>query len=222
LTERWATFDCYGTLIDWERGIVDTFARLWPDEEPAALLRRYHEIEPQVQEGSDAPYRDVLTETLVRVAAAEDLSLAGDDTDMLVRSLPGWPPFLEVPSSLSELRERGWRVALLSNTDPELLAASIDNIGVPVDLTITVVEAGSYKPAPGHWDRFFADTGADRGHHVHVGASIFHDIEPASSLGFPSVWINRTREHSDVPRSAELTTLTGLPDVLDGLVPQVA
>jgi FMN phosphatase YigB (HAD superfamily) len=124
-----------------------------------------------------------------------------------------------VPSSLEELRARKWRIAILSNTDPELLDASIDNIGVPVDLRITVVEAGSYKPAPGHWARFFAETGADRDRHVHVGASIFHDIEPAAAQGFPSVWINRTGEHSDVPRSAELTTLSGLPDVVDGLVP---
>ncbi|MGH2760571.1 MAG: HAD family hydrolase [Actinomycetota bacterium] len=222
MTDRWATFDCYGTLIDWERGIADTFARLWPDTGPADLLRTYHVVEPRVQAGSDAPYRDVLTESLAHVAAENDLPLAGDDTDALVRSLPTWPPFPEVPSSLSDLRERGWHIAVLSNTDPELLDASIGNIGVPVDLRITVAEAGSYKPAPRHWERFFADSGADRARHVHVGASIFHDIEPALSLGVPSVWINRTNERSDVARSAELISLAGLPGVLDGLVPVVA
>lgn len=222
MTDRWATFDCYGTLIDWERGIADTLARLWPDADANALLRSYHEIEPQVQDGSDAPYRDVLAESLVRVAAAEGLALAGDDTDVLVRSLPVWPPFPEVPSSLEDLRVRGWRLAILSNTDPELLDASLEKIGVPVDLRITVVEAGSYKPASGHWERFFADTGADRARLVHIAASIFHDIEPAAAMGFPSVWINRNNERSDVPRSAELSTLAGLADVADGLVPRVA
>ena len=218
MTDRWATFDCYGTLIDWERGIAGTFEALWPDTDAAALLGSYHEVEPEIQAGSNVPYRDVLTEALVRVAARHELELAGDDTDALVRSLPTWPPFPEVPASLEELRERGWRLAILSNTDPELLDASIGNIAVPVDLRITVVEAGSYKPAPGHWERFFFDTGADRKRHVHVAASIFHDIEPAQSLGFPSVWINRNSERSDVPRSAELATLSGLADVLDGLV----
>jgi 2-haloacid dehalogenase len=103
-------------------------------------------------------------------------------------------------------------------TDPELLDASIRRIGVDVDLRITVVESGSYKPARGHWDAFFSSTDADRAGHVHVAASLFHDIAPCAELGLRTVWINRLDETTDLPLAAELTDLRSLPDVLDGLV----
>jgi 2-haloacid dehalogenase len=214
---RWATFDCYGTLIDWECGITDAFRRLWPSSDAEALLQRYHETEPRVQDGSGAPYRAVLADVLRAIAEAEHLDLA--EPDALGDSLPDWPPFPETAQSLTELRRRGWRIAVLSNTDPELLDASIRNIGVDVDERITVREAGSYKPAPGHWERFFDITAADRGRHVHVGASVFHDIEPAAALGLRAVWINRKGEATEAARAAELPTLGPLPDVLDELVP---
>ena len=218
MTDRWATFDCYGTLIDWERGISDTMSALWPDADARLLLVRYHETEPQVQSGSDAPYREVLTEALTQIARAEHLRLAGDDRDALVRSLPEWPPFSEVPEELATLKERGWKLAVLSNTDPELLDASIRRIGVEVDLRITVADAGSYKPSHGHWDRFFETTGADRDRHVHVAASLFHDIAPARELGLRSVWINRNDETTDLAPDAELPDLRGLLATLNSLV----
>jgi 2-haloacid dehalogenase len=216
LTERWATFDCYGTLIDWERGIVECFRRLWPEADGSSLLARYHEIEPQIQHGVGIAYREVLTEALRRIASSVQLPL--EEADVLARSLPSWPPFPDVPESLSLVRERGWRTAVLSNTDPDLLDASIANIGVPFDELITVAEAGSYKPALGHWDAFFDRTGADRSRHVHVARSIYHDIEPAGAVGLRTVWINRAAEPSDTPRSAELPDLAGLADALDALV----
>ena len=120
-----------------------------------------------------------------------------------------------MPGALAQLRERGWRLAILSNTDPDLLAASVAAIGVPFDALITASEAGSYKPAPGHWERFFADTGAAPEHHVHVAASLFHDVEPAARMGLETVWINRLGESSSLPRAAELPDLGGLPEVLD-------
>jgi 2-haloacid dehalogenase len=116
------------------------------------------------------------------------------------------------------VRERGWRIGILSNTDPDFLDASLELIGVPVDLRITAAEAGSYKPAHGHWERFFAETGADRAGHVHVAASVFHDLRPAAELGLRAVWINRLHEASDAPRAAELPDLADLPDTLDDLV----
>jgi FMN phosphatase YigB (HAD superfamily) len=128
----------------------------------------------------------------------------------------GRPP--EVPESLREVRDRGWRTAVLSNTDPELLDASISLIGVPFDIRITVAEAGGYKPGRGHWDAFFESTGAAAATHVHVAASIYHDIEPAAALGLRSIWINRRSETSDVRRSGELPDLGGLAGALDGLV----
>jgi 2-haloacid dehalogenase len=215
---RWATFDCYGTLIDWMSGIRDTLADLWPDFDAELLLGAFHEIEPEVQRGRSISYRQVLTESLEKIAHREGLELEDDEREALASSLPSWPPFPEVPGTLAELRERGWRIAILSNTDPDLLDASLETIGVPVDLRVTAAEAGSYKPALGHWERFFSDSGADRARHVHVAASLFHDIAPSRDLGLTAVWINRLGETSDLPRAAELPDLSDLPGTLDGLV----
>jgi len=196
----------------------DTLADLWPEHAAELLLGAYHEIEPEVQRVRTISYRDVLTETLQKVAHREGLDLAEDERAALAESLPSWPPFPEVPASLAELRERGWRIGILSNTDPDLLGASLDLIGVPVDLRITAAEAGSYKPAHGHWERFFAQAGADRARHAHVAASVFHDLRPAAELGLRAVWINRLNEASDAPRAAELPDLAALPNTLDELV----
>jgi len=88
-----------------------------------------------------------------------------------------------------------------------------------VDLRVVASDIGSYKPAFGHWESFFRQTQADRAHHVHVAASLFHDVQPCAALGLPCVWINRQDEVSDLPRAGELTSIEGLADVLDGLVP---
>jgi 2-haloacid dehalogenase len=216
--DRWATFDCYGTLIDWERGMRETFARLWPEADPD-LLARYQEIEPKVQEGSNVPYREVMAVALEKVAEAERLELRPLDREALADSLPTWPPFPDVGAALEELIRRGWGIGILSNTDPDLLAASLLLIGIEPDMVITAAEAGSYKPDPGHWEAFRQRSEADPDKHVHVAASLFHDIIPCSELGIPAVWINRRGEITNYPRAAELSDLTDLPDTLDTLVP---
>ena len=217
IRDRWATFDCYGTLIDWEGGLGGAFESLWPEADPDRLVRLHHAVEPLVEEHRELGYRQVLARCLAAVAAIDGLEVPEGGEDSLAKSLPAWPPFPEVSGALAELRERGWRLAILSNTDPELLASSVEAIGEPFDALITAGEAGSYKPAPGHWERFFADTGADRGRHVHVAASLFHDIEPADRLRLRAVWINRLGESSEIPRAAELRDLSRLADVVDEL-----
>ena len=219
MPDRWASFDCYGTLVDWETGIRGALAGLWPDAEPDALVGRFHEIEPRVELDGALSYREVLGQTVRLLAESEGLPLAEGGEDALAESLPSWPVFQEVPGELEELRSRGWRIAILSNTDPDFLAASVAEIGVSVDATVTAAEAGSYKPAHGHWRRFFEQEQVDRSRHVHVAASAFHDIAPAAELGLHAVWINRLGETSDLPRAAELPTLTGLADTLERLVP---
>ena len=218
MTDRWATFDCYGTLIDWNGGIRAALHALWPRADASRLLVRYHAVEPLVQDGPSLPYREVGARSLRAIAAIEALQLDGKSAYMLADSLPSWPAFDEVPDALQELRHRGWKLAILSNTDPDLLAASLLQIGVPIDAQITAAEAGSYKPAHGHWQRFFEVSGADRRFHVHVGASPFHDLVPAHDLGLNAVWINRLAEQSDAPRDAELPDCRGLPATLDALV----
>jgi 2-haloacid dehalogenase len=220
MSDRWATFDCYGTLIDWDRGIRRALGQVWPDEDAERLFHRYHDGEHRVQTGRDIPYRQVLRETLAGIAEAEELELPPGDEDALAQSLPSWRPFPEVTASLADLHDRGWRIGILTNCDPDLLASSLKTIGVEVDVRITAAEAHSYKPAFGHWNTFFRTTMADRERHVHVAASLYHDVEPCAQLGLPCVWINRLYESSDLPRAGELSTLSGLPAALDALVPE--
>jgi 2-haloacid dehalogenase len=215
---RWATFDCYGTLIDWNGGIRRVLAGLWPAEDAAALLERYHALEPEIEREQPAlSYREVMTEATRRIAATRGLELG--EPSAVADSLPSWEPFPEVPGSLAQLRERGWRLAALSNTDPDLIAASLERIGVPFDEIVTARDAGSYKPVHGHWRVFFERTGAAGDEHVHVAASLFHDIAPAGELGLTSVWVNRLGERPGPEPTRELPDLSGLPDTLDELVP---
>jgi 2-haloacid dehalogenase len=217
---RWATFDCYGTLVDWDRGIGDELERLFGADSRTQALARYHDLEPQVQaERPAVPYREVLAEALRRCAEALGRELPEAEHDALGRSLPGWPVFPDVPDSLRELRERGWRLAILSNTDRDLIEASMARIGVPFELAIVASEIGSYKPAPGHWREFLARTGADPARHVHVAASLFHDVEPCAELRIPCVWINRLGESGGDTAAAKLPDLGGLAGTVDRLVP---
>ncbi len=217
--ERWATFDCYGTLVDWNAGISGELGRLFGTERRDALLARYHAIEPRIQrEHPTSSYRDVMAAALAEIAREADRPLPAGEADALGRSLPGWPVFAEVPHVLSDARGRGWRLMALSNTDRDFIDASLRAIGVPFEGAIVASEVGSYKPAHAHWLAFSAQSGADPAHHIHVAQSHFHDIVPASELGIRSVWINRLGERGEPAPTRELPDLNGLADVLDELV----
>jgi 2-haloacid dehalogenase len=218
---RWATFDCYGTLVDWNAGILAELDRLFGPASGRELLSRYHAIEPRVQ--SEHPtwsYREVMAAVLAELASETAVALPADERDALGRSLPGWPVFAEVPGALAEAHHRGWSLVALSNTDRDLIEASMKSIGVPFDGAIVASEVGSYKPAPGHWRAFQQSTGADPARHVHVAQSHFHDIVPAYELGIRTVWINRLGERGEPAPTRELPDLRGLADVLDELVPR--
>jgi 2-haloacid dehalogenase len=199
---RYATFDCYGTLVDWNAGIAAAIG--------AENLARYHELEPQVQaEAPDASYRDVLTEVARRLGA--------ERPEQLAESLPSWPGCPDTRAALAEARERGWTLVALSNTDRDFIDASLAAIGVPFAFAVVASEIGSYKPALGHWRAFERAVG--RLPDVHVAQSHFHDIVPATELGIPNVWINRLGERAEPAPTRELPDLTGLADALDELVP---
>jgi 2-haloacid dehalogenase len=201
--ERWATFDCYGTLVDWNAGIAAALG-------DPSLLGRYHELEPSVQaEDPSRSYRAVLRETARRL---------GVDADPAA-SLPGWPVFPDTRQALEEALARGWKLGILSNTDRDLIEASMRSIAVRFELAIVASEIGSYKPAHGHWRAFAAEVG--RMPDVHVAQSHFHDIAPATELGIPTIWINRLAEAGgEPPPTRELPSLVGLADALDELGPR--
>jgi 2-haloacid dehalogenase len=216
---RWATFDCYGTLVDWNAGIASELSRLLGESQRERLLWRYHEIEPRVQrEHPRWSYRDVMAAVLSELASEAEVSLPDSEQDALGRSLPRWPVFAEVPAALAEAHARGWRLMALSNTDRDFIEASIAAIGVPFEGAVVASEIGSYKPGHRHWQAFYELTGADRDRHVHVAQSHFHDIVPAHELGIASVWINRLHERGEPAPSRELPDLNGLADMLDELV----
>ncbi len=217
--DRWATFDCYGTLVDWNAGIRAGIERLIGAEYADELVWRYHEIEPEIQAARPgASYREVLTLALERLAEEAGLTLPEGEGSALARSLPGWPVFDDVRPALTEARARGWRLAVLSNTDRDLIDASLEAIGVPFDLAVVAGEIGSYKPAHRHWEVFRELSGTDPEGHVHVAQSLFHDVAPATELGIPTVWVNRLGEPDDPRPSRTLSSLEGLADALDSLV----
>jgi 2-haloacid dehalogenase len=210
--EQWLTFDCYGTLIDWDGGLSAALADVFgPDAEVERLLARYHELEPRIETERYRSYRQVLDLCLAGIAMEEGRSLADGETTALSTSLERWPAFPEVPQALRTLQEAGWRLAILSNCDRDLIAASLPRLGVRFDRVITAQDVGSYKPDHGHWERFVALTGVQPGHHVHVGASLFHDVAPAGELGIPCVWVNRRGEAADPQPDREVSDLRAVP-----------
>jgi 2-haloacid dehalogenase len=214
--ERWATFDCYGTIVDWNAGIREELEKLFGVERADRMLERYHELEPEIQAASPGrSYREVLTVALERLAEEEGLTLPEGEASALAQSLPSWPVFEDAPPALEEARGRGWRLAILSNTDRDLIEATMAEIGVTFDDAIVAGDIGSYKPAVDHWNVFRDQHGGDDVRHVHVAQSLFHDIAPASEIGIPSVWINRFGEPDDPRPARTLSSLSGLADTLD-------
>src|SRR3954454_22146669 len=126
---RWVSFDCYGTLIDWNAGIGAELTRVFGDDAADAKLHAYHELEPELEHDGKLSYREVMTEAMRRLGAP-----AGEES-AIADPLPRWQASPEVPAALEEARARGWRLAILSNTDPDYIAASKELIGVPFDET---------------------------------------------------------------------------------------
>jgi 2-haloalkanoic acid dehalogenase type II len=212
------TFDCYGTLIDWEAGISTAFAKAAAAEgrtlEPEQVLRAYAEIEPSVEAEAYRRYRNVLTESARRVGERLGWPLGREQAVFLAESLPSWPPFADTNQALERLVASGYRLGILSNVDDDLLAGTRRHFTVTFDLIVTAQQVGSYKPAHGHFTEARRRIGDDRW--LHAAQSYFHDVMPARALGIPVAWINRKRESAfDAGRAdREFHTLTELADWL--------
>ena len=192
------TFDCYGTLIDWERGIAEAFEAAARADgvtlARAAVLRAYHEVEPRVQAERYRRYRDVLALAARAVADRLGWALAPGREAFLAESLPAWPPFSDTNAALRRLRDAGHRLIILSNVDDDLIESTRRHLAVEFDAVITAEQVGSYKPGPGHFEAARKRTGGAPW--LHVAQSYFHDIQPARALGIPSAWINRKGERA--------------------------
>jgi 2-haloalkanoic acid dehalogenase type II len=214
------TFDCYGTLVDWEEGISSAFlaaARRGGRElERESVLRAYSEIEPQVEGEAFRPYREVLAETASRVAARLGWDLPASKASFLADSLPGWKPFPDTNPALERLANSGYRLGILSNTDDDLLAATRESLTASFSLILTAGQLRSYKPGYRHFEAARAQLGEARW--LHAAQSYFHDVVPAHSLCIPVAWINRKRESpSGTARpDFEFHSLKELADALCG------
>jgi 2-haloacid dehalogenase/putative hydrolase of the HAD superfamily len=212
------TFDCYGTLIDWEGGLATAFRRAaWADGvrlERSAVLQAYMAVEPEVEAGAYLSYREVLAESARRVAARLGWRLDPEGAAFLADSLPTWIPFPDTNAALERLRAAGHALGILSNIDDDLLAATRRHFTVDFAHVVTAEQVRAYKPARPHFDAARRAVGPHRW--LHVGQGYFHDMVPARTLGIPNAWINR---NGDAPvdggrADRELPTLSELADWL--------
>lgn len=210
------TFDCYGTLIDWESGIADAFLGAAQQDGVTLgrneVLRAYEHHEPIVEHEQYRAYRDVLALTALRVA--QDLGWALDRGTFLPESLPRWKPFADTNPALERLRAAGYRLGILSNVDDDLLAETRRHFTVAFDLVITAQQVGSYKPASGHFLAARERIGSARW--LHAAQSNFHDVVPVNAMGIPTAWVNR-RSDTPLPGGVptyEVRDMAGLADLL--------
>jgi 2-haloalkanoic acid dehalogenase type II len=212
------TFDCYGTLINWKRGIAAALERelgalpMAGDELMAAYLRA-----EKSEEGEYSKYRDVLKRTFERLAADMHLKSAEGAADRFAASVPDWPAFQDTTASMKRLGEMGFRRYILSNVDDDLLRETVRRNGFEVDGTVTAEEVRSYKPAAAHWEAFLRKTGAAKADVLHVAQSVYHDVLAAQSLEISCAWVNRYRE--PLPPAAKPAYVT---DSLGSLVDLLA
>jgi 2-haloacid dehalogenase len=214
---RALSFDCFGTLVDWEKGILGNLkaglmtrggkepSTYYDDDE---LLRFYGQAEPAAQGTPFKPYRDVLKMALLRIGDAGHLRVK--DPDILVNGLLAWPVFDDVPDALRRLKTR-FKLALVTNCDRDMIAAIEGRLGVPFDAIVTSDEVAAYKPSPKLLEEALKRLDVAKDALVHVAQSLFHDIEPARTLGIASVHVDRRegRPGGATPRP----TTTVVPDL---------
>lgn len=194
---RAITFDCYGTLIDWESGLLSALAPLFANAsvplDREAVLQSFASHERDIEAGPYRTYREVLKEVLTRMAAEFQLRVPLARKTLLADSIRDWPAFDETPTALRALKPR-FRLAVLSNIDDDLFNApnsTRSRLGVELDELITAQQLRSYKPSTAHFDEALRRLNLNPSQILHVAESRYHDIAPAKALGFPTAWINR-------------------------------
>ena len=192
---EWVSFDCYGTLVDWETGISTAVGQVLEShgvsKSKAEVLALFADAEPKVQGSGDfLEYRAVLRRVMAAIGAAVGIRFSESELDCLADTLPGWPVFPEVADALSALQTR-CRLAVISNVDDDLFAGTARALGVDFDVVVTAQQVRSYKPNLRNFHAARERMGVDGDTWLHVAESLYHDIGPANRLGIPSVWVDR-------------------------------
>lgn len=207
------TFDCYGTLIDWESGILAALRSVLeprgirpPDDD---LLARFAETEAPIQEGPFRSYREVLDLTMAALCRRFGFEPRADEATALSRSLPTWPPFPDTVSALRQLARR-YDLGVISNVDDDLFAGSAAQLGVDFKWVVTAQQVGSYKPARTNFHRALERIGRPWDEVLHCAQSLFHDVTPARTLGLATVWVNRRHGR---PGGGATPASTAVPDL---------
>jgi 2-haloacid dehalogenase len=195
------TFDCYGTLINWEDGILNSlhriFSRHGKSVDDATILSCYGDFEANAEHGEYRSYRDVLGDVVNQFGKQFDFIPADEETRSLAESLAAWEPWPDTVKALGELRER-FRLAIISNVDDDLFSATRPRLPVEFDQIITAQQAQAYKPSLKIFELALRRVGISAHRVLHVGQSIFHDVVPAQSLGLATVWVNRPSKRAGV------------------------
>ena len=226
---RCVTFDCYGTLIDWQAGTASsllTIPVLKGDRDLVkTLVAGREEIEKGLIVSAPAlpaqdspeetfeapeyrPYREILAESIRTAARELGVEIAVEDAQRAAATMPAWSPFPDTRNALREIRKM-CKVAILSNVEEEVIAETVKTLGVPFDLVVTAERVESYKPAPDHWYAAMHELEADEEELFHLAASPFHDLETATLLGIPCGYVNR----SGYPIGPEARPLFEVPDL---------
>ncbi len=193
------TFDCYGTLIDWETGIWQALAPVFAQHHVtigrAAALQRFAALEPEIQSGPYRPYKEVLRQVLLDLGDASGFRPTPAELDSFSTSVRDWPAFADSAAALQALR-RKYKLVILSNIDDDLFAYSAPLLGVTFNDIITAQQVKSYKPSLNNFHQAFQRMGLPPERILHVAQSLFHDHVPAKSLGMSTVWVNRAHAQS--------------------------
>ena len=188
------TFDCYGTLINWEDGILRCLHRILAvhgkDTSDATILQLYGEFEARAEQGEYRRYREVLQSVVEQFGEQLGFAPTDQETHSLPESLPLWKPWPDTVSALCELQNH-FRLAIVSNVDDDLFAATQPQLGVEFAQVITAQQAGAYKPSLKIFELALSRIGVPAHRVLHVGQSLYHDVLPAQSLGLATVWVNR-------------------------------
>jgi 2-haloacid dehalogenase len=207
------TFDCYGTLINWEDGILGCLRRILAAHDKniddATILQLYGDFEARAEHGEYRCYREVLQSVVQQFGAQLGFTPTDEEVRSLPDSLPQWKPWPDTVAALRELKKR-FRLAIISNVDDDLFAATQPQLGVEFDQVITAQQAKAYKPSLKIFELALSRVGTPAHRILHIGQSLYHDVLPAQSLGLATVWVNRPSARAGV---GAVKSADGRPDL---------